>query len=409
MKKNILKRRDYIWMYLMLLFLYGFYFCGENSIITTSILWISILCITYNKKCLKKIIVIYLLVTLILVVSGMVNGYSLRELVYNISGVTLAFVFINAYSLDDFSRLYTKVLFVLAVFSLVLHILFSLNSSIIKLGMPLVNTKGVVGYFWLGSTVTIPINGELRNAGIFWEPGAFQFFLVLAFILQLYSDKKKKKYLIIYLITLYTTLSTTGLFCLILLVILWVSETKKINQNTTIVLMIVFVSLGLVYFYSIKSNSYLYYTIFAKTEGLLNLILGRGSETGGSDLVRFESIYYPLKALLKSPIIGVGFNGYNKITQELGHSMMTCTWVNWFSYYGILMGAVFVCGIWKFVGKISEKFSIKSYLFVLLFISIFSEAFNISMIITLLVFYGYSEFGLKDINNEKNFIINKYN
>ena len=58
--------------------------------------------------------------------------------------------------------------------------------------------------------------GTTRNAGMFWEPGAFQCYINLALVI-LFFDKNKEEYngkkfkLIIFIITLLTTQSTTGI------------------------------------------------------------------------------------------------------------------------------------------------------------------------------------------------------
>ena len=121
----------------------------------------------------------------------------------------------------DFPYVYVRAMVLLAIISLLFHVPYILMAAAGT------STEGLITHL---STVlhTIDIGprrplflhtfmGDFsyRNAGIFWEPGAFAGYLALAFIfLYLVKDKLSKilyaRYMIILSIALLSTLSTTG-------------------------------------------------------------------------------------------------------------------------------------------------------------------------------------------------------
>jgi hypothetical protein len=56
---------------------------------------------------------------------------------------------------------------------------------------------------------------DMRNNGIFWEPGAYQFVLNFALLFEL-NKFRRKNYIIFFIISIITTFSTTGFLLLIL-------------------------------------------------------------------------------------------------------------------------------------------------------------------------------------------------
>lgn len=72
------------------------------------------------------------------------------------------------------------------------------------------NILHVYGFSLLG-------NGFPRNCGVFWEPGVFQGYINLAIALLIFGGFKvnnPKKTLVIFVITLFSTMSTMGYLCL---------------------------------------------------------------------------------------------------------------------------------------------------------------------------------------------------
>lgn len=151
-----------------------------------------------------------------------------------------------------------------------------------------------------------------RNAGPFWEPGAFQGFILIA-IIMLLSHKEsinriKTKFLILS-VTLFTTQSTTGyiLFAIICLVFsndlikIFSLKNKKIGKifNHIIIFPVLIITTILVLFFIFKSE----------------VIINKLSNQNISFNMRFKDFFNSLIMVAERPIFGYG-NGTAKVLRE---------------------------------------------------------------------------------------------
>jgi hypothetical protein len=148
---------------------------------------------------------------------------------------------------DNFPRIYINVMYVICIVSLCFYIpeqLFhAVGRDFASLFMPIVNLVGKVFLFLNAEDAHILIyNFERpkevhRNAGIFWEPGAFAGYILLALIfLGLKKDSYEKRFYMsrfyMMLITLLTTLSTMGyLVCSVVLMIHYRLGSRTVAAN----------------------------------------------------------------------------------------------------------------------------------------------------------------------------------
>lgn len=107
-----------------------------------------------------------------------------------------------------------------------------------------------IGFF--NSIISRIDHGNIRNSGMFWEPGAFQGFIML--IPLLYSNKLKylwnfhKKECIILLIVFITTQSTTGYITFITFILLTIILNGKMNVVLkSLIVMLIFALLSFVW------------------------------------------------------------------------------------------------------------------------------------------------------------------
>lgn len=116
----------------------------------------------------------------------------------------------------------------------------------------------------------------LRNAGIAWEPGVFQFLISLFFVASININKLSTSKLIIYSVGILTTLSTTGIINLLILLIV---SRKKINKFMiyflyTILIILFFEFTNIVYTYlDSKFLSYSFDQRFIPLKNSLNFVL----------------------------------------------------------------------------------------------------------------------------------------
>lgn len=143
-----------------------------------------------------------------------------------------------------------------------------------------------------------------RNSGPFWEPGAFQIFIVFAILFCIrysYSVENPGSKLLILLITLFSTQSTTGLIILVLLILLYgndiidlISQNRFIhnvkNINKLIIFFAVVITVGWIIFSGVVSNKISYYTV-----------------SNSSANIRYIDLTKSLSLVSVNPLFGMGY------------------------------------------------------------------------------------------------------
>jgi len=126
-----------------------------------------------------------------------------------------------------FKDAYLSVMTVICVISLFFFSLQALGFSIPNL-LP-EGGRGSIGIYSISMRGDYD-NYQLRNAGMFWEPGAFAGYINIAFVLFINNLKelivKHKRKVIILLIALLTTFSTTGYIILALIVAFYILDSR---------------------------------------------------------------------------------------------------------------------------------------------------------------------------------------
>lgn len=140
-----------------------------------------------------------------------------------------------------------------------------------------------------------------RNCGPFWEPGAFQGFLIIAVLFAIrYGDSIKNidKKLILLFITIISTVSTTGLLLLVMICIVW---RKK---------------LGLYLMQNVKNKEFVKKILIAAFAIFIAWLLFSGvifdklasyTDSTVSAGIRFNDLKYGIGLCFIKPLFGVGF------------------------------------------------------------------------------------------------------
>ena len=155
---------------------------------------------------------------------------------------------------------------------------------------------------FFNSIIPRGIDYHARNSGMFWEPGAFQGFIML--VPLLYSDSLKqlwnrhKKGCIILLIAFVTTQSTTGYITFSMFVFLTiVFNTNKINIMTKSLM----IMLTVIIFSYIWSQDFMGSKVIEQYEEALAL------QEGDVSWNRMGAMIIDIDNILRHPIIGNGF------------------------------------------------------------------------------------------------------
>ena len=300
-----------------------------------------------------------LLLTAALLLTSFVNpqnGIHTNDIVIWLCNIGYVLVLQSCIGYRTYMRLYTKVMLAEAAISLISFVigdLLSLPLPLLHYEVSSVNGFYLTPYFTLG-WLNIPVFH--RNAGMFNEPGSHQIFLNFA-LLFLMSDEtrmgmSKKKYcwaIALLIVTILSTLSTTGFICLGV-VLLTVAFRKKGGKMARSIKMAAFI--GLVLLFVIESV----------TGVVERKIIGRNS--GGSFYTRWNDTFSGFEIGLESPIAGQGVFSERKAEILLEHRVQNIS--NGFAAFvmdtGLILPAVW---LWLTYRGIRTKFAKARLLYVL--------------------------------------------
>lgn len=381
-------------IYLILLFSSGFFF--RDNMGTRALVMIGtsafVLMISYGIKLTqesRKFLITFTGIAILVLFSSILAQDELKRVMIFFIGYASALIISLSVGAYDYMNLYVKVLRCLMVFSLIINSL-----EIVQIHgyyfLPSITLNGNSHFMFL--TNIRDYGSQIRNASIFWEPGAYQTFLVVSYIFELKVKQKHYgmfRWLII--ISLITTLSTTGIICAFILLICQIIEVESNESNPSrlkrLLILIIAIAAILLFGFQYFSDR-LEYLISRNMTTKLRLLFS-DSKQDASSTVRRDSMIYPFKMFLSNPIFGVGTSGLNSISDIAGHTMLTCTWLNWFARSGIIYGLFMITGLWKFITFGFQTKTIKILTFVALVLSISSENYIDNPMIIVLSLYGF--------------------
>lgn len=340
-----------------------------------------------NLKNGKRLIAALLLV-FFLILSGVFNHMEFGTTISRVMMVCVAYMITEAYSLKDYFKAFDNFIYLVAVVALLTEIIAYIAPNIFNFFPTVVNTAnysfsvfliGSMRYSFLG-------NSLIRAGGIFWEPGAFAIYLVIAVMYQLFfSSRISIKRLIIYIFTILLTFSTTGYIALAFLFgIFLIKNDANIlakRVKALIVLLILFL-ISLVVF----------------NEMLFDMIFGKIVNNESTTIWRYASFFSGILVSIEHPIFGVGANNLgiyvSKASELLGfgaaYSNISNTLVYQFAAYGLIYGVIYSLGLFHFFKKNSSTCLIAVGLFIVMFLLYFGEVF-FSFFPLVFVLYGYSK------------------
>lgn len=190
-----------------------------------------------RRKRINKAGLVVLPLEMILAFSILINQSDMSGSDINqVFGVIIIFVcvsFTASYmSIGKFAKYYIKIISVLCMISIPCFIITLVNRDLaLSLCQPGYDWTVPVGYSFF---YTWGWNGVIfhRNSGVFWEPGAFQGFIILALLMLLFNCdgttiRHRKSVLCLLVVTLLTTQSSTGY---ILLVLVLLTQWRRIQN-----------------------------------------------------------------------------------------------------------------------------------------------------------------------------------
>lgn len=400
MKKSEMKikiTKDSLWIFLVIYFLLliksGFCLNEKFSSITAPvflfflILGALLMHVTIEKRVMKVVT----LIIIIILINYILHGFpEINVIVLNIIDIISSLLVVSCIKETDFKRIFCKIVFLICIFSILGYLLLEIDSNIIIILPKILNSQGRVSYFAFFTMISdFRFTGANRIQGIFWEPGAFQMFIVTSFLLEHFNDFNFNYSFIrkmIYSLALLLTFSTTGIICLCLL---WVLILGDSNNKLKWIRILLLGCAAFLFYISIsdKLTGFWKYTLVDKVQQILNYKIGVRNQSSS----RMDSIILPLK-FFYDPIFGIGENGYKKLSTLVGHTMFTCTPVNYIVRYGLIFGIISFVGFYKFIkNRINNKIDLILTIIVCL-ISVSTENFMLNPFITVIILYGYTSY-----------------
>ena len=288
-------------------------------------------------------------------------------------------------SYEEFVRLYSKIIKFLAISSVIVFFALIVLGTSVYSFFP--RTVGLTGLEYVNFFIfVVPDMGIWnstieRNASIFWEPGAFQGFLTLGLLFEIFFYKMKRKKNIAFLaLASLTTISTTGYIILIILFAMVVLGGTSMRINKRLFLFGVPLILS---------------CIVLGGPFLIANILEKFSEGHQSSFIRLTSTLVDLNVFANSFFYGVGLSGYSSMVSEvslqlfsleLGGSQNSLTYH--LATYGLLFVTPLLLIYLTFCKFLCKDIKRTMIVFTILIITFATENFFTSLIWLVLGFYG---------------------
>lgn len=256
---------------------------------------------------LKITIICYMLFFMVLI--AMNQETKLSSSIVLLLRFFIALYIVHFLSFKVFSEIYVRIMFWLCLISLLyVFVIFFKVHSILP-DFVGADDRPLRNFFFFGVSENFIKYGIYRNSGLWWEPGAFQLFVNLAFVFSLVNRSVNSKLYVVLGLTVISTLSTTGV--------------------------LVFIVLSFIYFKNIikESKKKVYYIIvfslfilIAVVVGLPFIILKFGVGDAAEQSVSFLSRYYDFiisyNMFLENPLIGYGFGSQIENAIPYGKELM---------------------------------------------------------------------------------------
>lgn len=321
-------------------------------------------------------------------ISGIFNGFALGGPILLCFVVAGSILMSNKINIQTFGILFSKIIFLLCIYSLFVWLLLSLN--IMEPGS-VENGAGVFVHTLFFCQFFDDYTGSFyRNAAIFREPGVFMIFINIAFLFDIYCHKKIDiKKLAIYTISIFSTFSTAGY--IIFLVLVFIYFVKNGFSFKRLLPLLLF---GLVILYFVSSEN-LMTNVFGKFEN---------GEDSHSVLGRISSIYIPLNIMIEHPFFGVGTEmfraAYIKQGLEIFHmeidpqGLATNTIFNIGAIFGLVFFIGSIIGLYKLSNHFSDNKIHQFFIFISFLFMFSNESMVYSYIFILMLTYGFKRTNL---------------
>lgn len=334
--------------------------------------------------------VIFLLGTITVPAIWSVFNGDVKQVVIVIAAAVVGWAVSLSFRIDEFEELFSKIMTFLSVYSLITFALYLFVPSFVKC-FPLIENWTDIVYFShnMFFSVITHCENNVRNYGIFWEPGAFAVFLSIALWIELYRKEKiNVKRVAVYLLAVATTLSSLGLITAGALVFGLLFD-KRVSKKVKIGIVIATLILAAIL------------PLSELGRGILKAFFKKFFVMDESSSGRLASITNVGKIFISSPIFGVGLTNFKNAITGMGMKAAAFTFFNLLALNGVIGAFLPITGIFLYFSKKDVKTIVKVILVLFALGLFFSEAFEQIPIFYALAFYGLQKFPLEKLVKKK--------
>ena len=315
------------------------FFTMKYRIITTALFFVVAIFNLWlrHKKITKGSLLVLLAAFIILFVSYIANAQILfisnaADYIITFIQITAVCIMVNVLNQGDFQNKYVSIMRVICAISLVCFVVQTQFTELVSL----ISSKDLVSNFTISWFHTWGWNYIFsRNAGPFWEPGAFQGFIFIAVLFVFKREDLRKNYmtLLLFLITIITTMSTTGYILLAIAAMYFMflslkGSTKKTRDNLAFIIRCVVLLAGLILLFQFILKSQ------AISEKFIN--------SNQSYNIRISDIQNGLNVVFQRPLFGFGIMSNDLISawKEFGSASNSVGVFAILQYFGVFFGLV---------------------------------------------------------------------
>ena len=333
------------------------------------------------KKGLSNNILSYISLLLLCFILSFIASPTGFGFIYILLLFLIALLYAHIVTFPIFCEYFNKIVYIFAIFSLVFYIVNLIIPSALDAFPTITNAADLAFKNCILSVV--PEILVIRNFGIFREPGVFICYLNIAIFFELFFEDKSysSKRLIIYIITILTTISTAGYIVFAIIIVSYILSRRKFT-------FLPFALLGLLGFaiYYISNNEIISTQLFHKITNKTD-----------SYIARVSSITVPLKMISINPL-GVGPEQYNILFPILSSNLYgvsvdpeisTNTMLKFCSVYGIQTFIFILIGVLKLIKTVSRQYLVRASFFIIILLLSSNEDLRESIMFYLLLAYGF--------------------
>ena len=316
-----------------------------------------------------------------LILPVLYGNYNMKQMIIMVVIWVVGYLVVLFVPYEEFKDIFSLIMTFLAIFSLITFAIKLVSVNLFS-WLPIIEKNGVIYYNAIFAIISSS-NFTLRNFGIFWEPGAFAIFLNIALYFELFENKFNPKKVLLFFITIISTVSTLGICCIFILFFAFITVNKNFISNKIKFFVTVATVLCLLCMFVFGDDYIL------QAFGKLGIL--EGSSVNDSTNVRINAIIYPGTAFLQNPILGVGYNDFLFIQERFCEDMATCSFLNLLCLFGLVGGLLPIIGCIRFFVVNNQTFFTKCFLlgFALLLFS--TENFILCITFYIIVFYGFTK------------------